>query len=139
MAFYIQADEVLHEDDGRNLWKWIDRAEKENANGVIFQYNHFARDPWHVKKTYKDGFDFYDKEIRLFKNDNSLISFGDGQSFCFVEDYLHNIVLVLNNRVCRGGHIKRSGSASSVIHHCKSKSAVTREDMKTHTCVRGCR
>ncbi len=87
-ALYIQADEVLHEDDGVLLGKWIDRADRENAHGILFNYNHFAKDPWHVKKTYKDGFDFYDKEIRLFRNDNSMISFGDGQSFCFIEDFM---------------------------------------------------
>lgn len=85
---YLQADECLHEKDIYNLKKWIDRAEKENLHGLTFKYNHFALDPNHVKKTYSDGFDFYEREIRLFKNDGSLVSFGDGQSFCFVEDYL---------------------------------------------------
>lgn len=85
-AFFLQADEAINEKDGKRLQSWIERCEAENLQGVTFKYNHFVKDSKHVYKTYKDGGDFYDSEIRLFKNDNRLVSFGDAQSFCFLED-----------------------------------------------------
>lgn len=86
-AFYLQSDEVIHEKDLPKIPKWMDRADREGAQAITFNYNHFALDKDHVRKTYKDGYDAYDSEIRLIKNDGRLISFSDAQSFCSLEDY----------------------------------------------------
>lgn len=85
---YLQADEAIHEYDRPRIRKWIARAEAEGAQGLTLEYLHFAKNPQTVKRTYKDGFDAYDREIRVFRNDGNLFSFGDGQSFSFLEDYL---------------------------------------------------
>ncbi len=83
---YLQGDELIHEKDGMRMWKWIDRAEREGADGITFKYLHFIKDPQHIRKTYSDGFDAYDKELRLIKNNGRLLSFGDAQSFSYLED-----------------------------------------------------
>ncbi len=87
-VFYLQSDELIHEQDGEKLNIWLDRADAENAKGITFNYNHFIVDPYHVRKTYSDLWDCYDKELRLFRNDNSLVSFGDAQSFAFITDLI---------------------------------------------------
>lgn len=89
-CLYLQADEVIDEKDIFRMHKWIDRAEREGAIGITFQYLHFIKDPMHIRKTYRDGkeFDAYDKEVRLIKNNGQLVSFGDAQSFCNLQDLL---------------------------------------------------
>lgn len=87
-CFYLQADEAIHEEYGSKLKELIEIAEKNNKSGITFKYYHFEKTPVLIRKTYEDGFDAYDKELRLFKNDGRLVSFGDAQSFCFVEDLL---------------------------------------------------
>ena len=85
-VLYLQADECIHENDGPALRRLANLAESENKQGVTLKYHHFEKAPNLVRKTYEDGFDAYDKEIRLFKNNGRLVSFGDGQSFAFTED-----------------------------------------------------
>lgn len=80
-AFYLQADEVIHERDLYRIPSFIKECEKEDRLGITLKYLHFAGDPNHVFKTYEDGGDFYDRELRIFRNTGELVSFGDGQSF----------------------------------------------------------
>lgn len=87
-VFYLQADECVHEDYGKKLKDLVIKAEKEGKVGITFKYYHFEKLPNLIRKTYEDGHDAYDKELRLFKNDGQLVSFGDAQSFCFIEDML---------------------------------------------------
>ncbi len=87
-VFYLQADECIHELNGPKLKDWAERAEAENAQGVTFKYFHFEKNFHLLRPTYTDGGDSYDKEIRFFKNDGRLVSFGDGQSFAFTEDLM---------------------------------------------------
>lgn len=87
-VFYLQADECVHEDYAAGLRETAEHADKKGMAGVTFRYLHFEKSPFTIRKTYEDGFDAYDKEIRMFKNNGQLISFGDAQSFCFVEDFL---------------------------------------------------
>lgn len=87
-CFYLQADELIHEEYGNKIREIMNDAEKNDKYGVTFKYYHFEKSPALIRKTYEDGFDAYDKELRLFKNDGRLVSFGDAQSFCFVEDLL---------------------------------------------------
>lgn len=84
-VFYLQADEVLHEKDANKVRGWIERAEAEGAQGITFQYYHFEKDYNHLRKTYKDAGDAYDIELRVFKNNDQLHSFGDAQSFSFTD------------------------------------------------------
>src|SRR3990167_1283609 len=85
--FYLQGDEILRDGDGEKIKDWIERAEAENAQGITFNYQHFAMRPDLIRKTYINGGDCYNKELRLFKNNGQLMSFGDGQSFCFIGEF----------------------------------------------------
>lgn len=87
-CFYLQADECVHESWASRIRGIAERCNAEGKSGATFRYLHFEKSPNLVRKTYADGYDAYDKEIRLIRNDGQLISFGDAQSFCFVEDYL---------------------------------------------------
>lgn len=87
-VFYIQADEVIHENDGNKIKTWIEKLDRSDKQGCTLDYLHFEKHPSLIRKTYKDGYDAYDYELRLFKNNGLLHSFGDGQSFCFYEDLL---------------------------------------------------
>lgn len=80
-VFYLQADEVIHEEDLPFIKEAIKKAEEKGKYGITLKYLHFAGDPNHIYKDYKDGSDHYDKELRIFRNTGELISFGDGQSF----------------------------------------------------------
>ena len=77
-AFYIQGDEVLHEQYipavKESLIRWKDHPEVE---GLLFKYLHFY-----------GSFDFtgdsrrwYRREVRIVRNDPAIISFGDAQGF----------------------------------------------------------
>ncbi len=86
-AMYLQADEVLNSEDAKKVRNWVDRAEREGLLGVTCNYLHFEKDYNHLRKSYKNGGDAYDKEVRIVKNNLGVISFGDAQGFCTVEDY----------------------------------------------------
>jgi hypothetical protein len=85
-AFYLQADECFHGEDASKLRLAISLAEENDKSAITFKYFHFEGSPWSIRKDYNDGFDAYDKEIRLIRNDGSLVSWGDAQSFCLQTD-----------------------------------------------------
>ncbi len=75
-AFYLQADEVVHEDD---LPKIVDATRAHLTNqkvkGLLFRYLHFVGDyrstnPW-----------FYHKAVRIIRNNGEIESCGDAVGF----------------------------------------------------------
>ena len=76
--FYIQADEVLHEQyhpvilDAMKKYKDDKRVE-----GLLFNYHHF----YGSYKFIGDGRRWYSKEIRVIKNDKEIRSYLDAQGF----------------------------------------------------------
>lgn len=75
-AFYLQADEVVHEDD---LPKIVDATRAHITNqrvrGLLFRYLHFVGDyrstnPW-----------FYHKAVRIIRNNGEIESCGDAVGF----------------------------------------------------------
>jgi len=77
-CFYIQGDEVLHEDGYEEIvsamTKWKDVTE---VDGLLFKYRHFY-----------GSYDFtgassrwYKNEIRIIKNDSNIFSYRDAQGF----------------------------------------------------------
>lgn len=87
-CIYLQADECFHEEDLPKIRKAIESAELQGKQGIICDYLHFEKNPRTIRKTYSDGFDAYDSEIRILKNNGNLVSFGDAQSFCFMDDLM---------------------------------------------------
>ncbi len=78
-CFYIQADEVVHE----KYHSIIKNAcfkyhSNQKVDGFLFHYRHFWGDYNHIV----DGFHgWYSKEIRIIRNNSSIQSVGDAQSF----------------------------------------------------------
>lgn len=75
---YLQADEVLHEDDLQNIVarcrQLIDDKEVE---GLLFNYRHFWGDYYH----YHLSHGWYSHEIRIVRNDPEIHSWESAQSF----------------------------------------------------------
>ena len=77
-CFYLQGDEVVHEDDHENI---VARCEElvddERVEGLLFDYLHFWGDYDH----YHTGHGWYPHEIRIVRNDPSIHSWESAQSF----------------------------------------------------------
>jgi hypothetical protein len=76
--FYIQADEVLHEQYQpvilEAMKKWLPDKKVE---GLLFNYNHF----YGSYKYIADGRKWYSREIRIIRNNKNIQSFKDAQGF----------------------------------------------------------
>ena len=85
-AFYIQADEVLHE-------KYIDvirfsmEKHKYNAKveGLLFNYTHFYGSYSYVGNSRR----WYKREVRIIRNDKTIRSYRDAQGFRKNDEKLH--------------------------------------------------
>ncbi len=77
-AFYIQADEVVHEDDLTTI-KTAMEKHKDNpkVDGLLFKYHHFFGSYDYIGASSA----WYKNEIRVIKNDKSIYSFRDAQGF----------------------------------------------------------
>lgn len=77
-CLYIQADEILHEQDYQNirnaLIKWQSHKEIE---GLLFNFHHFYGSYDYVAASRK----WYRKEIRMVRNDKAISSYRDAQGF----------------------------------------------------------
>lgn len=77
-CFYIQADEVLHEqyydEVYEQMQKWKD---EKQVDGLLFKYRHFYGSYDYVGISSK----WYRNEIRILRNDKSIYSYRDAQSF----------------------------------------------------------
>jgi hypothetical protein len=77
-AFYIQADEVIHEkflgEIRAAMEKWAPDPEVE---GLVFNYTHF----WGSYRCIGDSRRWYRREVRIIRNDKSIRSYLDAQGF----------------------------------------------------------
>jgi len=77
-AFYIQADEVLHEkyyDEVLNkMHHYLNRKE---IDGLLFGYKHFYGNYDYVGESFR----WYRNEIRIIRNDPKIYSYRDAQGF----------------------------------------------------------
>lgn len=77
-AFYIQADEVIHEKHYENirqsLARWTDQPQVE---GLLFTYTHFYGTYDYVG----DSRNWYTHEIRIIRNNKKIRSYKDAQGF----------------------------------------------------------
>ncbi|MBN1807529.1 MAG: hypothetical protein JW909_00560 [Planctomycetes bacterium] len=79
-CFYLQADEVAHEDDLPALRKRCESlAQDGRVQAMLFDYLHF----WGDYRHYHRSHGWYRKEIRIVRNGIGLRSKGDAQSFRF--------------------------------------------------------
>ncbi len=77
-AFYLQGDEVVHEQYHDNIkaamQKWKDH---DNVDGLLFKYKHFYGSYDYVGDSEK----WYPREIRVIKNNKKIYSYRDAQGF----------------------------------------------------------
>ena len=77
-AFYIQADEVFHNEDQGRIAGFCEKYNRdEEVEGFLFDYTHFFGNyNW-----YGDSYHWYRKEIRVIRNHRGIISWRSAQSF----------------------------------------------------------
>jgi hypothetical protein len=77
-CLYVQADEVLHEDDHASVrGRCEELGGDRRVDGMLFEYLHFFGDYSHVQR----GQGWYSREIRLIRNGVGIRSVRDAQSF----------------------------------------------------------
>lgn len=77
-AFYIQADEVVHEKYHVNLLHAMKKyKDDKRVDGLLFNYLHFYGSYDYVGDAYR----WYRREVRIIKNDQSIASYKDAQGF----------------------------------------------------------
>jgi glycosyltransferase involved in cell wall biosynthesis len=77
-AFYLQADEVVHEDDLAPLVERL-RAYRDDprVDGLVFEYLHFYADYDH----YQTSHNWYRREVRIVRNGRGIRSWKSAQGF----------------------------------------------------------
>jgi len=77
-AFYIQCDEVVHEKYHQTILDACsDQLNDKSIMGLVFSYVHF----YGTYDYYGDSRRWYNKEIRIIRNDPRIYSFRDAQGF----------------------------------------------------------
>ena len=100
--FYIQADEVVHEEDHAAIKAAMEKylPDKE-TEGLLFNYRHF----YGSYKYLGDGRSWYTKEIRVIRNDKKIMSYRDAQGFRW-EDNRKLKVRQINARIFHYGWVR---------------------------------
>jgi len=77
-AFYLQADEVIHEDDLPRVVRAMQtHLHNPDVKGLVFRYLHFVGDYWSTNPWY------YHKAVRIIRNNGEVESCGDAVGFHF--------------------------------------------------------
>jgi hypothetical protein len=76
-GFYLQADEVISEQDFGLIQRDLIQAEHEGCDCISFRYLHF----WQSYERICIGRRWYPQEIRAVRLDSGIESYGDAQSF----------------------------------------------------------
>ena len=77
-AFYIQADEVIHEKDYEKIRKELEQyKDNHEIECLIFNYLHFYGNYKYIADSRK----WYRREMRIIRNDKTIHSFRDAQGF----------------------------------------------------------
>ena len=75
-AFYLQADEVIHEDDLPRIVEAMKAHQRSpEVRGLVFRYLHFVGDYWSTNPW------FYHKAVRIIRNNGEVESCGDAVGF----------------------------------------------------------
>lgn len=81
---YLQADEVLHEQDHQEIKKACARHQADlNIEGFLFKYHHFWGDYDHVVRSHG----WYSEEIRIIRNTPEIHSWQSAQSFRYIPNF----------------------------------------------------
>ncbi|MGG9963819.1 glycosyltransferase family 2 protein [Ferruginibacter sp. SUN106] len=89
--FYIQADEVVHEQYHKNIVDAMNKyAADKKVEGLLFNYHHF----YGSYKYIGDGRSWYSKEIRIIRNNKGIKSYQDAQGFRWQDGRKLNVKLI---------------------------------------------
>jgi hypothetical protein len=116
IVFYLQSDEVLHEEDYPLIKQdLLKLAQHPKAQSLVFQWIHFYGDQHTIVQNRK----WYRKEIRAFKKSSGLKSFKDAQSFRkpFGENTLKLPALESKAKVLHYGHMRPSQLMAEKINY----------------------
>ncbi|BDS11425.1 glycosyltransferase [Aureispira anguillae] len=88
-CFYLQADEVVHENDLAPIVNYCKQYLKNpDVDGFLFNYHHFFGDYKH----YLPVHGWYKNEIRIVRNHAHIYSYKDAQSFRKMENKKLNVI-----------------------------------------------
>lgn len=77
-CFYLQADEVVHEQDlDRILKRMEEELSDERVEGLIFNWLHFYGD----YSTFINSYHWYQREVRIIRNFRGIASWSSAQGF----------------------------------------------------------
>ncbi len=77
-AFYLQADEVIHEQDLDKIYSKMEKyKDDKRVEGLLFDYVHFYGSYDYVGDAYR----WYRYEVRVIRNDKRIKSYGDAKGF----------------------------------------------------------
>ncbi len=77
-CFYIQSDEVIHEQNYDKIYNSMQLCLNEsNVEGLLFNYHHFFGNYDYVAVSRK----WYRREIRIIRNRSDIVSYKDAQGF----------------------------------------------------------
>lgn len=89
--FYIQADEVVHEQYYPVIKASMERyLDNQKVEGLLFNYHHFYGSYRYIG----DGRAWYSKEIRIIRNDKRIRSYRDAQGFRWQDNRKLNVKLI---------------------------------------------
>jgi Glycosyl transferase family 2 len=89
--FYIQADEVVHEQYYSNIVAAMQEyKDDKRVEGFLFNYHHF----YGSYKYIGDGRSWYSKEIRIIRNNKRIKSYRDAQGFRWDDNRKLNVKLI---------------------------------------------
>lgn len=82
-CFYIQADEIVHEDDYPKILKAMqDNIDDHRIDGLLFDYIHF----YGSYDCVASARNWYRREVRIIRNRKRIVSFADAQGFRYAVD-----------------------------------------------------
>lgn len=77
-CFYIQADELIHEDDNEKIFNAMkNNLDRDGVDGLLFDYNHFYGS-YSCKASARN---WYRREVRIIRNNKGIVSYADAQGF----------------------------------------------------------
>ncbi len=107
--FYLQADEVVHEDDLPVIQaRCRQLLGDKRIEGLLFNYRHF----WGDYNHYHDSYGWYPREIRIIRNEEDIHSWKSAQSFRHIPDFDG-----INYRVSEGTRKLNVALVAATIYH----------------------
>jgi glycosyltransferase involved in cell wall biosynthesis len=123
-VMYIQADEVIHENDlsviKDSMQKWKDEKKVE---GLLFEYKHF----YGSFSFLEDSRLWYGREIRIVRNDKHIRSFRDAQGFRIYDHLSPTDEELLNG----GRKLKVKNSGAAMYHYGWVKHPVIQQNKRS--------